>query len=141
MPQRSIILGIILTLLGIVGYVMSDGASWTALIPALFGILFVVAGALGRNERLRKHAMHGAAALALIGILGSFGGLMKLFAMMGGAEQSRPAAVYAQSIMALLCLGFLIMSIKSFIDARKQRAAWHLPFAGLMWMPGDLFHP
>lgn len=123
MPQRSVVLGVILTLLGIVGYAMSGGASMTALIPALFGILFIVAGVMGRKENLRKHAMHGAAALSLLGILGSFGGLMKFFAMLGGAELERPAAVIAQSVMAILCIAFLVLSVKSFIDARKQRAA------------------
>lgn len=123
MPRFSLTLGIILTLLGVVGYAMSGGASWTALIPALFGILFIGAGVLGRNEKLRKHAMHGAAALALVGILGSFGGLLKFFTMIGGAEVERPAAVIAQSVMAVLCIVFLVLSIKSFIDARKKRAS------------------
>lgn len=123
MPQRAIILGVILALLGVVGYIMSGAASWTALIPSLFGVLFIGAGAMGRNEKLRKHAMHGAAALSLIGILGSFSGLMKLFTMIGGGEVERPAAVMAQSVMAVLCLFFLILSIRSFVDARKQRKA------------------
>ncbi len=123
MPQRAIILGVILALLGVVGYIMSGAASWTALIPSLFGVLFIGAGVMGRNEKLRKHAMHGAAALSLIGILGSFGGLMKLVTMIGGGEVERPAAVIAQSVMAVLCIFFLILSIKSFVDARKQRKA------------------
>lgn len=123
MPRFSLILGIILTLLGVAGYAISGGASWTALIPALFGILFVGAGVLGRNEKLRKHAMHGAAALSLVGILGSSGGLVKFFAMLGGAGVERPPAVIAQSVMAVLCIAFLVVSIKSFMDARKQRAS------------------
>lgn len=120
MPQFSLTLGIILILLGVVGYAMSGGASWTALIPALFGILFVGAGVLGRKEKLRKHAMHGAAALSLIGIIGSFGGLMKFFTMLVVIVC---AAVIAQSVMALLCIAFLVLSIKSFISARRQRTA------------------
>jgi hypothetical protein len=41
--------------------------------------------------------------------------------MLGGAELERPAAVTVQAIMAVMCLVFLILAIKSFIDARKNR--------------------
>ncbi len=65
--------------------------------------------------------MHGAAVLTLLGFAGTVGGLIKFFKMLGGAEMERPAAVTVQAIMAVMCLVFLILAVKSFIDARKNR--------------------
>jgi len=41
--------------------------------------------------------------------------------MLSGVQQERPSAVTVQSIMALMCLIFLIFAVKSFIDARKNK--------------------
>ena len=41
--------------------------------------------------------------------------------MLGGEQVARPLATAMQSIMALLTLGFVILAVKSFIDARRQR--------------------
>jgi len=65
--------------------------------------------------------MHGAAVLMLLGFAGTVGGLIKFFKMLGGAETARPAAVTVQAIMAVLCLVFIILAVKSFIDARRSR--------------------
>ena len=123
MVALSIGLGIILSLLGIIGYAASGAESITALIPTFFGIPILVLGLLGRKEHLRKHMMHAIAALALLGFAGSVRGLGSLFTMLGGQDVLRPMATIMQSIMALLTLAFIILAVKSFIDARRTREA------------------
>ncbi|MBN1447697.1 MAG: hypothetical protein JXA28_07180 [Bacteroidetes bacterium] len=117
----SIALGVILTLLGVIGYAVSGGESVTALIPAFFGIPILGLGIAARKESLRKHMMHAITLLALIGFAGSVRGLSSLLNMLSGVDVARPLATVMQSIMALLTLGFVILAVKSFIDARRQR--------------------
>lgn len=123
MANVTIGFGAALIILGVVGYVASGAASWTALIPALFGVLLAALGVAARRERVRMHAMHGAAVLGVLGLLGSARGLLKLPALLSGGALDRPAAVAAQSVMALLCLAFVALCVKSFIDARRSRTA------------------
>lgn len=121
-PKLSINIGILLILLGILSYILTDFVSITALIPAFFGIVFAGLGFWGNSsESMRKHTMHAALLLALLGLAGSFSGLMALIAALGGTMPERMAAVVSQSIMAVLCIIFLIAGIKSFVDARKAR--------------------
>lgn len=75
-----------------------------------------------RNEGMRKHAMHAALLLAILGLGGSFGGLSTLISsLISGETPERYAAVIGQSIMAVLCILFLILGVKSFVDARKEK--------------------
>lgn len=121
-PNLSINIGIIMILLGGIAYVASGAASFTALIPAFFGVAFGALGMLGkRSESMRKHAMHAALLLAILGLGGSFGGLIALFGMLGGETPDRLNAVIAQSVMAVLCILFLVAGVRSFIEARKAR--------------------
>ncbi|MEM9445015.1 MAG: hypothetical protein AAGA18_06655 [Verrucomicrobiota bacterium] len=120
MPKITIGLAIILILLGLAGYLGTGMASFTALIPAFFGIVFLIFGLLGLKENMLKHAMHGAALFSLIGLAGSGMGLAKLPALLAG-EAERPVAVILQSVMAVLMVLFIGLCIKSFIDARKLR--------------------
>ena len=122
MPKLSINIGIILIILGMVFYIVSGGVSITALIPAFFGVVFGGLGMLAkRNETMRKHAMHAALLLALLGLGGSFGGLTAIISAIGGTLPDRPQAAISQAIMAVLCIIFLVAGIKSFVDARKER--------------------
>lgn len=123
MPQVTIGYGLILILLGLAAYFSSGGASVTALIPAFFGLPVLIAGLLARKENLLKHAMHAAAVLALLGFLGTVPGLVKVFTLLGGGTVGRPSAVIVQAVMAVLSLIFLILCIRSFIQARKAREA------------------
>lgn len=121
-PKLSINIGILLTLLGILSYIVTDFASFTALIPSFFGIMFALLGFLGnRSEKMRKHAMHAALLLALLGLGGSFSGLIAIIGALFGTMPERMSAAVSQAIMAVLCIFFLIAGIKSFIDARKSR--------------------
>jgi hypothetical protein len=65
--------------------------------------------------------MHAAAALALLGFLGTVPGIIKLVKWQFGTVPARPAAVVSQSIMALLTLLFVLLCVRSFINARRSR--------------------
>lgn len=123
MPKLSRGLGIALILLGIIGYFATGQQSITALIPTFFGVIMLILGLLGSKEKIRKHAMHGASLLALLGLAGTAMGVSKLFELLSGGDVERPAAVVSQSVMALLCLLFVLFSIKSFMDARRSQPA------------------
>ncbi|HYO81871.1 MAG TPA: hypothetical protein VES20_10745 [Bryobacteraceae bacterium] len=122
MANTAVGFGVALILVGVVGYVATGAESPTALIPAAIGILLAAAGALGRNPARRKMAMHLAALIGLLGFFGAARGLTSIGAVLSGEPVERPAAVIAQSIMAVLCLIFVVMCVRSFINARRSGA-------------------
>lgn len=150
MKETALVFGLLLTALGLYGYlnpVQDKGAdgeqavqpvdadqaegegkeevakSKTALIPAAFGIPLLMCGTLAYLENLRKHAMHVAATIALIGgVLAAGRGAMKVGALFGDDPVSQRAATMV-IIMAVLCLGYVVLSIRSFRAARKAREA------------------
>lgn len=123
MASITIVFSVLFIALGVGGYVATDRTSWTALIPAIFGALLLLCGVMAMKDSLRKHAMHAAAGLALVGILGAMPGVIKFFQMMSGAQIDRPAAVKAQAAMALLAAVYMAFSVRSFIQARRRRMA------------------
>lgn len=120
MPSISIICGVLLILIGIVGYingVTNDKASVTALIPAFIGLVMVLLGMLARlKEGLRKHLMHAAIVVALLGFIATAGRLM-----MKMSELSASPAVLSQAATAIVCLAFVVFAIRSFAAARRER--------------------
>lgn len=121
-PMLSILTGLATMATGAVATILAvqHGAKWyTATIPIWIGLILVVAGAIARNAAYRKHAMHAAAAVALLGALGSAPGLVSL--LTGNYE--RLTAPVARTVTLALMATFLVFAIKSFIDARKSRAA------------------
>ena len=120
MVNSTLGLGVILVVLGLVGFFSTGTQSVTALIPTFFGIIFIILGIIAAKESSRKMAMHIAMGLGLLGLIGSFPGLIKVFSLLTGGEVARPAAVLAQSVMAILLIIYLLMGIKTFIDARKS---------------------
>lgn len=123
MVKITIIFAILLIVLGLGSYLLTGSQSITALIPTFFGIIILIFGILARNERWRKHCMHANIVLAALGLAGSFSGLPKVFTLITGGEVLRPAAAISQAMMALFCIVYLIMGLKSFIDARRKPIA------------------
>ena len=121
MAKFTRIVGVTLIFLGVISYIGTGMVSITALIPAFFGLVFLILGIAARKESIYKHVMHGAAVLALLGLFGSAGGLLDVFYMMGGTSVERPDAAISQAIMAVVCIIFLGAAVKSFIDARKAK--------------------
>ena len=124
MASTTVLFGILMIALGVIGYFVTGRQSLTAMIPVIPGAIWVVLGLLARNERLRKHVMHAAAALSLLGFLGMIRAIIGLIRWQtGGPEPLRPAAVVSQAILGVLFLIFLILCVRSFIAARRARTA------------------
>src|SRR3954471_19647171 len=106
MPKVAIIIGIILDTLGIVTYagaaagIFGGGhASPTALIPSVVGTLLLGCGILASNPAYLKHAMHAAAALALLGFIGA---IMRPIIAMAKGTFAFNVATFSQLVMAAL---------------------------------------
>lgn len=117
MPSTTRYFGLVLIALGVASYMLTGRTSVTALIPALFGAVLVVCALVARNEAARKHAMHAAVAIGLIGALAALGRGIPA-ALDGGA--ARPA-VLSQLVMGVLLLIYVGLGVQSFIAARKAR--------------------
>ncbi len=122
MPFTAVLFGVILIVVGVAGYVhgmMNEKASITALIPAFFGVVLAGLGAAANaSEGLRKHLMHAAVTVALIGFILTAGRLASKF-----SELTMSAAVISQIAMASVCLIYVILSVRSFIAARAADKA------------------
>ena len=123
MANTAVWFGLALIVLGAGGYAATGGQSPTALIPAAFGLALAITGFFGRAPERRKLMMHIAATVGLLGFFGSVRGLTKLTAVLSGEAVERPAAVVSQSIMALLCLLFTFLCVRSFVNARRSRTS------------------
>jgi fluoride ion exporter CrcB/FEX len=122
MANTTIGFGVVLIILGLGGYFGSGMASPTALIPAVFGVLLAILGAMSRDERRKKMTMHIAVTIGLLGFIGTVSGLFELPTLLAGGAVARPMAVVSKSIMAVLMAVYVGMCVKSFIDARRRRA-------------------
>jgi uncharacterized membrane protein HdeD (DUF308 family) len=118
MAPIAILFGVLLTLLGGGLYLYTDMVSVTALIHAFFGIPLILCGVIAMNEKFRMHAMHGA---ALIGLLGFVLPLGRVIYASTKPEFQFGAAAGGSIAMSVLCLVFLGLCVKSFIDARIAR--------------------
>jgi uncharacterized membrane protein HdeD (DUF308 family) len=127
MAWPTIICGSLLVLVGIVGYGTAtpgeDGkVSPTALIPAFFGAALVISGVLAFKDSLRKHVMHLAALIGVLGVLGGFMPLIRQYSKTGDFNPFKKSAI-AGELMILVCLVFVGLCVNSFIQARRARKA------------------
>jgi hypothetical protein len=123
MPAVSIAFGAVLVALGVLFYFPEKSAA-TALIPAYFGLALIVLGLLAYKDSLRKHVMHLAAMVGLIGFVVPLARIASaLGAFFGGEVLEHTSAIRAQAIMAVISLAFTLLCVNSFIEARRARRA------------------
>tara|TARA_B100000029_G_C16934704_1_gene726447 strand:- start:119 stop:526 length:408 start_codon:yes stop_codon:yes gene_type:complete len=114
MPMIAMLQGFLLIVIGLLFYL--DSREYTALIPAIIGLGFLIPGYLAfSNESMKMHAMHATAVFALIGILG---GAQKLPEALT-ADFSK--SVIAHMALLILCGEYMFFSIMSFRAARIKR--------------------
>lgn len=121
MPLVTIVCGVLLVVVGVLGYTVSDAANpVTALIPAGWGILLIVPGVIAQAmPGLRKLLMHIAVVIGLIGLLLAGG---RLAMVLVDDKPDSTLGLASLAAMALICGVFVVLCIKSFIDARRNRA-------------------
>ena len=123
MAKMTMGFGTLLILVGIMGFVLTGSVHPTALIPCWFGVLLALAGKLAKTEDAKKRMlwMHIAVTIGLLGFL--FPGFMAIKALLiaHGAPLVLPAATAEQAVMAVICLIFVVLCVRSFIAARRAR--------------------
>ena len=105
--------------------------SWTAFIPGIFGILLIVlARGAETLPNARKHIMHVAVLIGLIGFAVSTKKIGSAVAEMNWLKNEPYGIVHASMLKPLsmlltsgLLFIFVILCINSFISARKEKAA------------------
>ena len=79
----------------------------------------MVAGVVAlRGRAARRHAMHAAAFVALSGVLGSLG---QLIASPAAGSDHADIARTAGLLNLVLCGAFLVLAVRSFVQARRPR--------------------
>lgn len=131
MAWPTIICGALLVLVGVVGYGTSEvqPPPVTALIPAFIGGALAVCGLLAFKDNLRKHVMHLAAVIGLVGFVGGFMPLVRQIAKGGDFDPTKKSAI-AGELTILVCAVFVGMCVNSFIQAKKARKAKEAAEAG-----------
>lgn len=114
----GIVLGIVLVVVGAGAYVLSDFASITALIPALFGVLVAILGVVGRQTDRQRVAAYGIGLLAVLGVLGSTRGIPDIIALLTGEAVDSVIAAVSQGAMIVICLMLLAAVIQFIRDTR-----------------------
>lgn len=113
MPKQTLVFAALLIALGVGAYLFSG--TRTALMPAYPGVLFaILAGLALAFDGARKHLMHVAAVVALLGVLAPAAALV-----IRGGQMSGLALSVNLSMLAL-CGALLILMVRSFIAARRS---------------------
>lgn len=124
MAKITILFGLILIILGIFGFVGTGSHAPTALIPAYVGIIVCILGGLAitDNAKRRMLMMHIAVTIGLLGFLGTAKSIYDYIRMQYGVQPLRPAAVEEKAAMSVVLLFYVLLCIRSFIQARRARA-------------------
>ncbi len=121
MPAITLTVGSLLVVLTGVLYVLRDPTKSvvTAFIPAILGILLIALAIVARKQALRKHAMHAALGLALLGLLAAGGRLGMVLA----TGKPFGLAALGVTVMSAICVVYLALGVRSFVAARSRDKA------------------
>ena len=117
------------------GEPLTFGKSWTALIPAIIALILIACVlAAEANPALRKHVMHVAATVGLVGLVMSSKKVLPAVSEMNWLKNDPNGIIHASSLKpavmffsAGLLLIFVVLCVISFINARKEMAAQPKP--------------
>src|ERR1700693_5778208 len=102
MPTTTIVTGVLLIVLGLVGFIGTGSTHYTSLIPAGFGIILGLCGFLAKEPERLKLFMHIAVTLGLVGFVMTVPGLVGAVHMAAGQAVDNPPAVLAKATMAFI---------------------------------------
>ncbi len=123
MHKLTIFFGILLIALGAGCFIATGSSHPTALIPASFGIILAILGALANSEDAKRRMlfMHIAVTVGLLGFLATIPAIFQTIQISRGVTYPRPVAIEEKAAMSLLCLLFVSFCVRSFVQARRAR--------------------
>jgi hypothetical protein len=119
MAKLTMVVGVLLVLISVGFWVVMGRTEMAALHPAGVGILLIICGALANTEDPKKRMlwMHLAVTLGLIGFLTT-----GIRAAISAAKGITVMAAFEERVaIALVCLVYVGLCVRSFIAARKAR--------------------
>jgi hypothetical protein len=123
MAKVTLVFAVLLMALGLVGFVATGSAHPTALIPTWIGIALGIGGllAISPSESRRKLFMHVNVTIGLLGFLGGAAEAVRgyVHAASLGIEPDQ-AALASKAALAGLMLIYVILCVRSFINARRS---------------------
>jgi peptidoglycan/LPS O-acetylase OafA/YrhL len=124
MAKVTIVFGVLLIILGLVGFFGTGSKAPTALIPTWFGLALGVGGilAISPSEGRRKLFMHINVTVGLLGLIGAVAAALQGYGharLLG--ENPDYIALAAKLTMAGLLLIYVNLCVRSFIQARRSR--------------------
>lgn len=129
MAKVTLVFAALLIALGLAGYLGSGSQFPTALIPLWWGVALAIFGflAMSPSESRRKLFMHINVTIGLLGFIGA------LVEAIRGYGKPAPAGVNTSGFlitaetskitMAVLMLIYVLLCVRSFINARRTRVA------------------
>ncbi len=125
MAKLTIVFGVLLIAVGIIGFVLTGHEHPTALIPSLIGLILAISGGLAHTEDAKRRMlwMHIAVTVGLLGFLATIKSAFQVFELSRGADLPHPIAIEEKAGTCLLCLLFVAFCVRSFIEARRGRIA------------------
>lgn len=118
MPRNTLVFGGILIVLGVISWIATGFASWTALIPSILGALMFIFGLVAL--RSQKLGVHVALVIALLGVFGTLMNVLKIGEVFAGTAE-RPTAVIVSTITFVLLIVYIVLGVRSFIAARRWK--------------------
>jgi uncharacterized membrane protein YeaQ/YmgE (transglycosylase-associated protein family) len=121
MIRPTFVIGALLIALGLVAYFGTGRTSVTALIPAFIGAVLVLLAAIAAAKPgARKHAMHVAVAVSLLGIVGSL--MRPVRMMLADAPLELTTPLLVQLATAIVLAVHVVLGVRSFTRARRVAA-------------------
>lgn len=123
MHRLTIALGVLLILIAIAGFVATGSEHPTALIPGAVGVLFCIFGSLASSPDPKRRMlwMHIAVTVALLLFLFTLKADIDVFRLAKGVSYPHPIAIEEKAATSLVCLLYVLLAVRSFINARRTR--------------------
>ena len=124
MAKLTLVFALALIVLGVAVFIATGSQAPRALIPAAFGIVLGVLGFFANTDKVNRRMalMHTAVTVALLGVL--FPGWRAAGDLIHMAQHQRvlrPGAMEEELAMAVICLVYVVLCVRSFIAARRVR--------------------
>jgi hypothetical protein len=119
--KLTISFGVVLVLVSAGFWLATGRTESAALHPAGIGVLLVLCGVLANTENVKQRMiwMHVAVTAGLVGFL--LTGVRAVLTLVKGTIAANPLGFDERVVIALVCLVYVVLCVRSFIAARRTR--------------------